>query len=296
MTNPPCDGTLIQLGTHERALPSIEIVPELSVDDSLGIQQSRGLEWPAELAERSVYEDIALEDNISLSSDLNHESQGSAVDSVSPDIAIGRDQSSESLPDSVADTPRFHFRSASDSHAPRRISVMSSPGGSVSRMHEDFISHVLSLTRGELNVSFLTVLNPFVPPDLVLSRCPVRRIWSANEALSLGVCPICLEPYRQRMMVRTLPSCRHVVHKPCIDKWIRKSHKYRCPLDNLNIVPDHIEPCSISIEFPQRNGGSSDTIVHYSDYSTTIISDVPSSTDDRVSGESSLSEEPRSGA
>jgi hypothetical protein len=296
MTNPPCDDTLIQLQIHERGRSSISIVPAISVGDSPGFQHSRGLEWPAELAERSVYENIALEDNISLSSDLNHETQVSAVDSISPDIPIGRDQSSQSLTDSVADTPRFHFRSASDSHAPRRISFMSSARGSVSRMHEDFISHVLSLTRGELNGSFLTVLNPFVPPDLVLSRCPVRRIWSANEALSLGVCPICLEPYRQRMMVRTLPSCRHVVHKPCIDKWIRKSHKYRCPLDNLNIVPDQTDPCFISIEFPQRYGESSDTIVHYSDHSTTIISDVPSSTDGRVPGESSLSEEPLSGA
>jgi hypothetical protein len=41
-------------------------------------------------------------------------------------------------------------------------------------------------------------------------------------------CAICLEDFKEGMVVRYLP-CRHVYHKKCIDQWL--SHNSCCPLD-----------------------------------------------------------------
>ena len=76
---------------------------------------------------------------------------------------------------------------------------------------------------------------PRIPPERVLDKLATRRISCAVEAQSLGSCPICLDPYRARMLVRVLPGCGHLVHKGCMDKWIVKSRRFTCPLDNIPI-------------------------------------------------------------
>lgn len=41
-------------------------------------------------------------------------------------------------------------------------------------------------------------------------------------------CAICLEEFREGMVVRHLP-CHHIYHKKCIDQWL--THNSCCPLD-----------------------------------------------------------------
>jgi hypothetical protein len=80
---------------------------------------------------------------------------------------------------------------------------------------------------------------PTIPPMTIINCMKIRKIKDTAEAASLGTCPICLEIYRPRMTVRILPGCGHMVHKPCMDKWIMKSLKYTCPLDNKAIeIPE----------------------------------------------------------
>ena len=85
--------------------------------------------------------------------------------------------------------------------------------------------------------AFQIDFRPRVAPSVILSSLGVRRLTCPAEAASLGACPICLETYRIRMSVRVLPGCGHLVHRTCMDKWISRSFKYTCPLDNIPIEP-----------------------------------------------------------
>lgn len=106
----------------------------------------------------------------------------------------------------------------------------------------DFIQHIQERIRTQAMLIerlrvFSVDVRPPVPPSIIIQSLPVRRVKDMAEALSLGSCPICLEPYRPRMTVRVLPACGHSVHKPCMDKWITKGCKFSCPLDNQPIEP-----------------------------------------------------------
>jgi hypothetical protein len=90
---------------------------------------------------------------------------------------------------------------------------------------------------------------PTIPPKTIINSMKVAKIKDTAEAASLGSCPICLEAYRPRMSVRILPGCGHMVHKPCMDKWITKSLKYTCPLDNKAI---DIPETAVVVERPLR--------------------------------------------
>ena len=35
-------------------------------------------------------------------------------------------------------------------------------------------------------------------------------------------CPVCLEEYEAKDVVRVLPACGHAFHAPCIDAWLRQ--------------------------------------------------------------------------
>lgn len=78
-----------------------------------------------------------------------------------------------------------------------------------------------------------------VSPQVLLDYVPVTRIKTAEEAISLGSCPICLNEYKARMLVRVLPDCGHSIHKTCFDKWVWRAPRYSCPLDNIEIrIPE----------------------------------------------------------
>ena len=88
-------------------------------------------------------------------------------------------------------------------------------------------------------------LQPQVSPCEILSKLRVRKLTSSVEVSTLGACPICLEEYRLRMSVYVIPGCEHLVHKPCMNKWITQSYRHTCPLDNLPInvsVTPHVDP------------------------------------------------------
>ena len=95
-----------------------------------------------------------------------------------------------------------------------------------------------------------------VSPHVLLDHISIRRIGSRAEASSIGHCPICLVEYKKRMLVRVLPGCGHYIHKTCFDKWVWKSPRYACPLDNIEIKidclenacfgPDQVDGCEMS--------------------------------------------------
>ena len=106
----------------------------------------------------------------------------------------------------------------------------------------DFIQHIQERIRTQamlidrLRVFSVDMRSP-VTPTTIMQSLPIRRVKDMADAATLGSCPICLESYRPRMIVRVLPTCGHSVHKPCMDKWITKSWKFTCPLDNSSIEP-----------------------------------------------------------
>eukprot|EP00164_Ancoracysta_twista_P001059 GFYU01001380.1.p1 GENE.GFYU01001380.1~~GFYU01001380.1.p1 ORF type:complete len:245 (+),score=36.56 GFYU01001380.1:235-969(+) len=86
-------------------------------------------------------------------------------------------------------------------------------------------------------------------PEDVIDSIPVRK-YSKVKSLSaatkkLGVkkssgvradneeCYICLDPYSEGEMVRTLP-CNHEYHQECVDKWLGEVHSV-CPLCRSDI-------------------------------------------------------------
>jgi hypothetical protein len=109
-------------------------------------------------------------------------------------------------------------------------------GGSVDSIFNRIQQHIRAqaLFLGQVGLFGANPM-PTVQPNVLLNHLPIRRLSGISEATSLGSCPICLEPYKPRMQVRTIPGCGHFVHKTCMDKWITKSHRNTCPLDNITI-------------------------------------------------------------
>ncbi|KAK9807046.1 hypothetical protein WJX72_011923 [[Myrmecia] bisecta] len=72
-----------------------------------------------------------------------------------------------------------------------------------------------------------------------LASLPWYRV-SAQEAckrcgsLREASCAVCLEAYAARDKVRSLPACRHVFHKACVDRWL-KQHA-TCPVCRTQVA------------------------------------------------------------
>lgn len=110
-------------------------------------------------------------------------------------------------------------------------------GGGVESIFSRIQQHLRAqaMFLGQIGLLGTPNLIPSIQPKVLLGQLPIRRLSGITEAESLGACPICLEQYKPRMQVRTIPGCGHVVHKTCMDKWITKSHRNTCPLDNIPI-------------------------------------------------------------
>ena len=54
-------------------------------------------------------------------------------------------------------------------------------------------------------------------------------------ALKEDKCPICLQKYKGPDIIKEFP-CKHIFHKNCIFKWLKKSNK--CPLCKYDITND----------------------------------------------------------
>ena len=116
-------------------------------------------------------------------------------------------------------------------------------------LQSDIFARILDQVRSQaLIINRLSGYQPTsVSPSVILSKLVARRIANTSEAVSLGSCPICLEGYTARMTVRVIPGCEHLVHKPCMDKWIMQSNKNTCPLDNLPIEIPEVIPTPVEI-------------------------------------------------
>ena len=55
------------------------------------------------------------------------------------------------------------------------------------------------------------------------------------SALREDKCPICLQKYKGADIIKEFP-CKHIFHKNCIFKWLKKSNK--CPLCKYDITND----------------------------------------------------------
>ncbi|KFD69856.1 hypothetical protein M514_06127 [Trichuris suis] len=69
-----------------------------------------------------------------------------------------------------------------------------------------------------------------------LSKLPVKTVHSTNGE-PMGDCPVCIEPFHNGDVVRTLlcKCCsRHAFHKTCVDPWLLQHRT--CPLCKLDIL------------------------------------------------------------
>lgn len=71
--------------------------------------------------------------------------------------------------------------------------------------------------------------------EQVKTNCPCRKI-KVNDVLltSSNTCSICIDPFLAGEYQRTL-KCKHIFHKKCIDKWIKKD-KNECPMCRTQII------------------------------------------------------------
>ncbi len=63
----------------------------------------------------------------------------------------------------------------------------------------------------------------------------VHRLGSSRRVVHLEhfagkVCSVCQSNYLVNEFVRTLPICKHIFHKRCIDPWIKRNHNPTCPV------------------------------------------------------------------
>ncbi|KAK4748638.1 hypothetical protein SAY87_015224 [Trapa incisa] len=52
-------------------------------------------------------------------------------------------------------------------------------------------------------------------------------------------CAVCLYDFEPHDEARRLPSCCHVFHRGCIDRWLGYGH-HTCPLCRTSLVPDEV--------------------------------------------------------
>lgn len=67
------------------------------------------------------------------------------------------------------------------------------------------------------------------------SLCKFERIKENDELIKKGEsCNICFSSYCCGEYKRTIPSCKHVFHKKCVDKWLKTNGT--CPLCRDNLI------------------------------------------------------------
>lgn len=52
-------------------------------------------------------------------------------------------------------------------------------------------------------------------------------------------CPVCLQEFHKDQEVRVLPSCRHMFHRGCLDRWL-EHEQFTCPLCRSSVVPEEV--------------------------------------------------------
>lgn len=101
---------------------------------------------------------------------------------------------------------------------------------------DEYCMHVL-LNRPNTSVDESTSTHPEIAT--IASPPSSRRV---NESLGSSrrvmhehhyqgqTCAVCHSGYKYNEFVRTLPLCKHIFHKRCIDPWIKRNHTPTCPI------------------------------------------------------------------
>lgn len=69
-------------------------------------------------------------------------------------------------------------------------------------------------------------------PDMIKGLGSYRRI-KENDSLLHEECVICSDIYQKDEGIRELPTCNHVFHKKCIDRWFKEGSVF-CPICRNN--------------------------------------------------------------
>jgi hypothetical protein len=80
----------------------------------------------------------------------------------------------------------------------------------------------------EIITSPETVLNYFKNCKEINEKVTKSEKIKKNDVLLTENCLICIENYTQGQFKRCLPKCKHIFHKKCIDKWLKKNAS--CPV------------------------------------------------------------------
>ncbi|CAJ2636032.1 unnamed protein product [Trifolium pratense] len=64
-----------------------------------------------------------------------------------------------------------------------------------------------------------------------------------NDEDDCVTCPVCLGDFEEGEELRTMPSCMHFFHVPCIDMWLI-SH-FNCPVCRADATPSPVVPHSL---------------------------------------------------
>ncbi|KAI9109816.1 hypothetical protein K1719_018857 [Acacia pycnantha] len=75
-------------------------------------------------------------------------------------------------------------------------------------------------------------------------------------------CAVCLYEFECEEEIRCLTNCKHIFHRPCLDRWMDHDQK-TCPLCRTSFVPDDMQD-----DFNQRLWAASGVSDVYGDYTS----------------------------
>lgn len=78
-----------------------------------------------------------------------------------------------------------------------------------------------------------------IPIEKLNERCPSKTFRSCSRRNEDDACVICLEIPNSRAQVRQMPTCKHVFHSNCVEKWLENHDQ--CPCCKTPVLTEIIE-------------------------------------------------------
>lgn len=124
-------------------------------------------------------------------------------------------------------------------HLSPQIKVLIDSSFDEYRMHVELNHAVVTPSSDEL-----TTLPTPTPTQIATSREVNESLGSTRRVMHEHhfqgqTCAVCHSHYKQNEFVRTLPICKHVFHKRCIDPWIKRNHTPTCPICRAYVSVNH---------------------------------------------------------